>query len=95
MIGSMIEFILIFVLFLLHIIIFVVASTFFNVVRSLNEGADEIREVIHDPISSIRKVPERLSSSVREIRSDLGKTINEVSRTVKNTRGNNTYKLNV
>jgi hypothetical protein len=45
MIGSIIEFILIFVLFLLHIIIFVAGSTIFNIVRSVNEGADTVREI--------------------------------------------------
>jgi len=95
MIGSIIEFILIFVLFLLHVIIFVAGSTIFNVVRSVNEGVDDVREIIHDPISAVQKVPSRLASSVREIRNDVGKTINEIGRTIKNTRGNNTYKLNV
>jgi len=80
MIGSVIEFILIFVLFLLHIIIFVIFSTIFNVVKSVNDGVDELHETIKDPISSISKVPSRLASSVREIRDDLGKTIKEVGR---------------
>ena len=95
MIGSLIEFLLIFILFLIHIIVFVLSSTAFNIVKSVGSGADEIREVIHDPISSIRKVPSKLASSVREIREDIGKTVNEVSRTIKNTRANNTYKLNI
>jgi hypothetical protein len=80
MIGTMIEFFLVFVLFLLHIIIFVIFSTFFNVVSSVNNSVDEVHSIIRDPISSIARVPSKLSSSVREISDDLEKTVREIGR---------------
>jgi hypothetical protein len=80
MVGTMIEFFLVFVLFLLHIIIFVIFSTFFNVVSSVNNSVDEVHSIIRDPISSIARVPSKLSSSVREISDDLEKTVREIGR---------------
>jgi len=80
MIGTMIEFFLVFVLFLLHIIIFVIFSTFFNVVNGVNNGVDEVHSIIRDPISSIGKIPSKLSSSVKEISDDLEKTVREIGR---------------
>jgi hypothetical protein len=80
MIGTMIEFFLVFVLFLLHIIIFVIFSTFFNVVSSVNNSVDEVHSIIRDPIASIARVPSKLSSSVREISDDLEKTVREIGR---------------
>jgi len=80
MIGTMIEFFLVFVLFLLHIIIFVIFSTFFNVVNGVNNGVDEVHSIIRDPISSISKIPSKLSSSVKEISDDLEKTVREIGR---------------
>lgn len=80
MVGTMIEFFLVFVLFLLHIIIFVIFSTFFNVVSSVNNSVDEVHSIIRDPIASIARVPSKLSSSVREISDDLEKTVREIGR---------------
>jgi hypothetical protein len=78
MIGSLIEFGLIFILFLLHIILFTVFSVFFNIVKEVGESSDSVRNVIRDPINSMRQVPSKVKSEMKNISSYVSKTGKEI-----------------
>jgi len=78
MIGSLIEFGLIFILFLLHIIFFTVFSVIFNIVKEVGEGSDSVRNVIRDPINSMRQVPSKVKSEMKNISSYVSKTGKEI-----------------
>jgi|694.fasta_scaffold02392_19 hypothetical protein len=80
MIGSLIEFALIFILFLLHFIIVVAASVIFAVIRELNESSDNIRNVVRDPIGSMSKVSSTIKKDIGEISSYVSKTKKELSK---------------
>jgi hypothetical protein len=80
MIGSLIEFALIFILFLFHFIIAVGMSVVFAVIRELNESSDNIRNVVRDPIGSLSKVPKTIKKEIGEISSYVSKTKNELKK---------------
>lgn len=80
MIGTIIEFLLIFVLFLVHIIFVVILSTFFNVVKTVQEGSGDLKEAIHDPIGSMSKVPSRIKTEFDNINNYMNKTSDELSK---------------
>lgn len=80
MIGSLIEFALIFILFLFHFLIVVIMSIVFSVIRELNEGGDNIRNVVRDPIGSLSKVPSTIKKDINEISSYVSKTKKELSK---------------
>jgi len=78
MIGSLIEFGLIFILFLLHIIAFTIFAVIYSVVSQVNEGSGNVRSVIRDPIGSLSKVPKTLKTEMSNINSYLSKTGTEL-----------------
>ena len=78
MIGSLIEFGLIFLLFLLHIIAVAVFSVIFNVVKEVGEGSGNVRNVIRDPIGSMSQVPKKVKSELQNISSYVSKTGKEI-----------------
>jgi hypothetical protein len=80
MIGTVIEFILIFILFILHILVVVVFSTIFNVVKSVEDGSSDLKGVIRDPIGSLSKVPEKIKSEIGSIKNYVGQTTRELSK---------------
>jgi len=80
MIGSLIEFALIFILFLFHFIIAVGMSVVFAVIRELNDSSDNIRNVVRDPIGSLTKVPKTIKKEIGEISSYVSKTKNELKK---------------
>lgn len=80
MIGSVIEFILIFVLFLLHIIIFTIFSVIFNLIKNVEDGASDLKGAIRDPIGSLSKVPSKLRSGVNEIKTNVSKISKQLSK---------------
>jgi len=80
MIGSLIEFALIFILFLLHFIIAVSVSVVFTVIRELNETSGNIRGVIRDPIGSLSKVPSTIKKDIGEISSFVSNTKKELTK---------------
>jgi hypothetical protein len=80
MIGTIIEFILIFILFLVQSILFVVFSVIINVIKSVENGSGDLKGVIRDPIGSIAKVPSRLRSEMAEISDYVGKTTREIGK---------------
>jgi hypothetical protein len=79
MIGSLIEFALIFILFLFHFIIAVGMSVIFAVIREINDSGDNIRNVVRDPIGSLSKVPGTIKKDIGEISSYVSKTKKELS----------------
>jgi len=83
MIGSVIEIILIFILFLLHIIIFTIGSVIFNLIKNVEDGAGDLKGAIRDPIGSLSKVPSKIRSSVNEIKTNVSKISKQLSK-VKN-----------
>ena len=80
MIGTIIESILIFILFLLHIILFVAFSTIFNIVKAVEDGSTDLKGVIRDPIGSLAKVPDRIKSEIGSIKNYVGETTRELSK---------------
>lgn len=78
MIGSLIEFGLIFLLFLLHIIAFTIFSVIFNIVKEVGEGSGSVRGVIRDPVGSMTQVPNKVKSELKNISSYVSKTGNEI-----------------
>lgn len=88
MIGSLIEFALIFILFLFHFIMAVGMSVVFAVIRELNESTDNIRNVIRDPIGSLSKVPSTIKKDIGEISSYVSQTKKELGKLgTKGTKG--------
>ena len=80
MIGSLIEFALIFILFLFHFIIAVGMSVVFAVIRELNDSSDNIRGVVRDPIGSLSKIPSTIKKDIGEISSYVSKTKKELGK---------------
>jgi len=80
MIGSLIEFALIFILFLFHFCVVVIFSVVFTVIRELNDTSDNIRDVIKDPIGSLSKVPKKIEKDIGEISSYVSKTKKELTK---------------
>ena len=79
-IGTVIEFILIFILFILHIIIVFILSTMFTVVKTIEDGSADLKGVIRDPIGSISKIPGKINSEINTIKNYVGKTSRELSK---------------
>lgn len=80
MIGSLIEFALIFLLFILHFIFAVGMSIVFVVIRELTESTDKIRDIVKDPIGSLSKVPNTIKKELGEISSYVSQTKKEISK---------------
>ena len=80
MIGTIIEFILIFILFTFHIIIVFILSTMFNVVKAVEDGSSDLKGVIRDPIGSISKIPGKIKSEIGTIKNYVGKTSRELGK---------------
>lgn len=90
MIGSLIEFGLIFIIFIFHFIFAVGMSVIFTVIRELNESSDKIRGVVRDPIGSLRRVPSDIKKDIQEISSYVSKTKKELGKlgSIKKTKSN-------
>ena len=86
MIGFLVEFALIFILFLLHFIIAVISSVFLTVVRELYSNSDEIRGVIRDPVGSLSKVPKTIKKDIGEISSFVSQTKKELTKIGKGSK---------
>jgi hypothetical protein len=80
MIGAVIEFILIFILFIVHIIVGFALSTMFTVVKSIEEGTSDLKGAIRDPIGSFTKIPSKINSEINNIKTYVGKTSRELSK---------------
>jgi hypothetical protein len=80
MIGSIIEIVLIFILFILQFIITVVLSTMFTVVKTVEEGSSDLKGVIRDPIGSISKIPGKIKSDIGLIKNYVSKTSRELGK---------------
>uniref|UniRef100_A0A6C0EPB0 Uncharacterized protein n=1 Tax=viral metagenome TaxID=1070528 RepID=A0A6C0EPB0_9ZZZZ len=80
MIGAVIEFILIFILFILHIIVGFALSTMFTVVKSIEDGTSDLKGAIRDPIGSFAKIPSKINSEINNIKTYVGKTSRELSK---------------
>jgi len=83
MIGSVIEMILIFITFVLQIIIFTVLTVMFNLIKSVEDGAGDLKGAIRDPIGSLSKIPSKLRSSVNDIKTGVNKITKQIGK-VKN-----------
>jgi len=83
MIGSVIEMILIFIIFVLQIIIFTILSVIFNLIKSVEDGAGDLKGAIRDPVGSLSKIPSKLRSSVNDIKTGVNKITKQIGK-VKN-----------
>ena len=81
MIGSIIEFILIFILFILNILIVTILSVILNVVKGIQDGASNLKGVIRDPVNSFSKIPKVLKDDVNTISDFVNKTSKQLKRT--------------
>ena len=79
MTGAIIEFILIFMVFLVNIIIVVGLGMAYLTVKSINDGAEDLSDAIHDPIGSLSKVPDRIKTSIAKINTYIEKTSEEIA----------------
>ena len=82
MIGSLIEFALVFILFLLLIIIITVSAVLFVIVKIISSASDKIHGVIDDPIGSIKKVPQTIKDEIKELSSIVKKTSSDVKKSL-------------
>lgn len=80
MIGTVIEFILIFILFILNFIIVVILSTMFTIIKTVEDGSSDLKGVIRDPIGSIAKIPSKIKSDISTIKNYVGKTSRELGK---------------
>jgi hypothetical protein len=80
MIGSIIELLLILVLFVIGIIITVVFSVFINIIKSIEDGSSDLKGVIRDPIGSISKIPKKIKDDIKEVSSYMKKTSKQLSK---------------
>ena len=80
MIGTIIEFILIFILFAVQVIIVAILSTMFNIVKAVEDGSSDLKGVIRDPIGSISKIPGKIKSEIGTIKNYVGKTSRELGK---------------
>ena len=80
MIGTIIEFILIFLLFIAQFLIIVFFSTMITVVKSVEDGSADLKGVIRDPIGSISKVPSHIKSDLKSIKNYVNQTTREISK---------------
>jgi hypothetical protein len=78
MIGSIVELILLVILFILGVVTTAILTVLFSVVKSVEENSDVARGAIRDPIGSISKVPKALKKEMSEIGSYLNKTGKEI-----------------
>jgi hypothetical protein len=86
MIGTIIEFLLIFILFILGIILTVAFSVIITVVKSVEDGSSDLKGVIRDPVGSISKIPKKIKDDINIIKSLVGKTTKEISKIKKTSR---------
>jgi hypothetical protein len=80
MIGSIIELLLILILFVLGIIITVIFSVVINVIKSVEDGSSDLKGVIRDPIGSISKIPKKINDDIKEVSSYMKKTSKQLSK---------------
>lgn len=80
MIGTVIEFILIFILFIFNFIIVVILSTMFTIIKTVEDGSSDLKGAIRDPIGSITKIPSKIRSDISTIKNYVGKTSRELGK---------------
>jgi hypothetical protein len=80
MVGTVIEFILIFILFIAQILIVTIFTTVITVIRSVEDGSSDLKGVIRDPIGSLSKVPGKIKSEIGSIRNYVGETSRELGK---------------
>ncbi len=78
MIGSIVELILLVILFILGVVTTAILTVLFSVVKSVEENSDVARGAIRDPIGSISKVPKALKKEMDDITSYVSKTGKEL-----------------
>jgi len=80
MIGTMIEFILFFVLLLTGIIIPVLIEAVISVLSKADSFRKDVKETIYNPIQSLNKVPSKLKKSVSRVSSFLKKSSRDLKK---------------
>lgn len=80
MIGSLIEFGLIFLVFILHFVFAVAMSVVFTIIRELTDSSDKISGVVRDPLGSLSKVPKTIKKDIDDISSYVSQTKKELSK---------------
>lgn len=78
MTGAIIIFFLIFILFILQILLVVGFGATILTFKSINDGAQDLSNAIHDPIGSLTKVPERIKTSIQNINTYIEKANEEI-----------------
>ena len=80
MIGSLIEFILIFILFLLTIIIGAITAGIAGALSAIKQNEQTLSDAIKHPVESIRKIPSSLKKSAKT----LSSAVKQASSDIKN-----------
>lgn len=78
MIGSVIELILLVILFIMGVVTTAILTVLFSVVKSVEENSDIARGAIRDPVGSLSKVPKALKKEMSDISSYISKTGKEI-----------------
>jgi heme/copper-type cytochrome/quinol oxidase subunit 2 len=78
MIGSIVELLLLVILFILGVVTTAILTVLFSVVKSVEENSDVARGAIRDPIGSLSKVPKALKKEISDISSYVSKTGKEL-----------------
>jgi len=78
MVGSLIELVLLVILFILGVVTITIFSVLFTVVKTVNENSDSARDAIRDPIGSLSKIPKALQKEVADVKSYINQASNEL-----------------
>ena len=81
MIGSLIEFALVFILFILLIMVFAISAVLLVIAKIIMNASDKVHGVIDDPIGSLKKVPQTIKEEIKELGTTIRKTSNDVKKT--------------
>lgn len=83
MVGSLIEIILIFFMFILGLILALVSSIVMTTFNYINKYESELKDTFRNPIKSIKKIPSKVKSSFKDVSSILKGTSKNVKRLIK------------
>jgi hypothetical protein len=83
MVGSLIEIILIFFMFILGLILALVSSIVMTTFNYINKYESELKDTVRNPMKSIKKIPSKVKSSLKDVSSILKGTSKNVKRLIK------------
>jgi len=83
MVGSLIEIILIFFMFILGLILALVSSVIMTTFNYINQYESELKDTVRNPIRSIKKIPSKVKSSIGDVSNIFKGTSKGVKKLIK------------